>query len=65
LQYKYLLTNDADVHDKTHLQFFEHINDCNAYMLKHKLHTTHLVYDLTTAKCVNTFESKNDTIVHL
>ena len=41
MQYKYLLHNDADVNDKTHLQFFENIQDCNAYMLQNKLYTTH------------------------
>ena len=62
MQFKYLLHNDANGHDKTHLQFFENIQDCNAYMLKHKLYTTHLVYDLTSAKCVNVFESTNKKI---
>ena len=65
MQFKYLLHNDANVHDKTHLQFFENIQDCNAYMLKNKLYTTHLVYDLTSAKCVNVFESTNKKIKHL
>ena len=64
MQYKYLLHNDADVNDKTHLQFFENIQDCNAYMLQNKLYTTHLVYDLTSAKCVNVHESKNNNIIH-
>jgi len=64
MQFKYLLHNDADVNDKTHLQFFENIQDCITYLNKNKLHTTHLVYDLTNAKCVNTFESTNNNITH-
>ena len=64
MQFKYLLHNDSNVNDKTHLQFFENIQDCNVYMLKNKLYTTHLVYDLTSAKCVNVHEIKNNNIIH-
>ena len=41
MQFKYLLHNDSNVNDKTHLQFFENIQDCNVYMLENKLYTTH------------------------
>ena len=34
MQFKYLLHNDSNVNDKTHLQFFENIQDCNMYMLE-------------------------------
>ena len=64
MQFKYLLHNDSNVNDKTHLQFFENIQDCNMYMLENNLYTTHLVYDLTSAKCVNVYESKNNNIIH-
>ena len=50
--------------DRNHLQFFENIQDCNVYMLENKLYTTHLVFDLTSAKCVNVHESTNNNITH-
>ena len=56
--------SDSNVNDKTHLQFFENIQDCNVYMLENKLYTTHLVFDLTSAKCVNVHESTNNNITH-
>ena len=64
MQFKYLLHNDSNVNDKTHLHFFENIQDCNVYMLENKLYTTHLVFDLTSAKCVNVHESTNNNITH-
>ena len=33
-------------------------------MLENKLYTTHLVFDLTSAKCVNVHESTNNNITH-
>ncbi len=57
--YKFLLCNDTNVHDTTHTQYFENIADVKAYMTKHKLGTTHLVYDLRNC-CVNIHESNTN-----
>jgi hypothetical protein len=65
ITYKYFLCNDADVHDKTHTQFFKTVDECKAYMSKHKLHITHLVDDLSKHNCVDVINSTNSKTNYL
>ena len=65
ITYKYSLCNDSNVHCKKHKQFFKTVDECKAYMDLHKLHITHLVYDLSTSACVNVFDSTNKKTVYL
>ena len=65
ITYRYFLCNDADVFDKSHRQFFKTVDECRAYMDTHRLHITHLVYDLSTSACVNVFNSTDKKTVHL
>ena len=57
--HKFLLVNDTDVHDTKHKQFFENIADVKAYIDEHKLHITHMVYDLRDC-CVDLHNSNTN-----
>ena len=53
MQYKYIVIDDTG-HMHKHGVMFETVAQAFAYLDQHELHTTHLVYDLSTAVVVHT-----------
>ena len=51
MQFKYIVIDDTGFMHK-HGQQFKTVAQAFAYIDQHSLHTTHLVYDLSTAVCV-------------
>ena len=48
--HKYIIVDDSSVLNTKHNKMFKTIKQATQYMSKHKLHCTHLIYNLSTAK---------------
>ena len=55
MQYPYIILDDTG-NNKLHARQFETLAAAIAFLDKHKLHTTHLVYDLRNAAVQNLYK---------